>query len=47
MAAGQSEGSGRSNHNSESTMDDEYMEEPEPCFSDSEDFLDDVTDDGN
>jgi len=26
-------------------MEDEYMEEPEPCFSDSEDFLDDVTDD--
>jgi len=47
MAAGRSDSESRRNRDSESTMDDEYEmhEEEEPSFSDSEDFIDDVTDD--
>ena len=48
MAAGRTDGETRKSHNSESQMDDDYeIQEEEPPFSDPEDFVDDVTDEGN
>ena len=47
MAAGRQDSEGRK-RTSESNPEDDYnpMDEEEPQFSDPEDFIDDITDDG-
>ena len=48
MAAGRHDSESRKSRESESHIDDEDLEEEEeePSFSDPEDFVDDVTDEG-
>lgn len=49
MAAGRMETEGRKNRESESHVEEEEFEEneEEPNFSDPEDYVDDITDEGN
>lgn len=46
MAAGRVETEGRKTRESESQNEEEIIEEEEPNFSDAEDFVDDITDEG-